>query len=174
MAEPFLGEIRLFAFNFAPVGWAFCSGQLLSISQNTALFALLGTFYGGNGVNTFALPDLQSRIAVGQGQGAGLSPYVIGQAGGSEGITLAESEMPSHTHLASGNQGGGNSLVPTECVWSADAAGGSAPYTNAAPNVNMSPNAINAAGGNQPHENRQPYLAISYCIALHGIFPSRN
>jgi microcystin-dependent protein len=174
MAEPFLGEIRTFAFNFAPVGWAQCDGQILPIDQNAALFALLGTFYGGNGIQTFALPDLRSRVGVHVGRGNGLSPYNIGDVGGQEGVTLTEGELPAHTHLAGGNQGGGNSLVPTECVWSADASGGSAPYSNAAPNVNMSPNAIGITGSNFAHENRQPYLALNYCIAMQGIFPSRN
>jgi microcystin-dependent protein len=174
MSEPFIGEIRIFGFNFAPLGWAFCDGQLVPISQNTALFSLLGTFYGGNGTTTFALPNLQGRFAVAFGQGNGLSSYSIGDLGGVESVTLTEGQLPAHTHGASGSQGGGNSLVPTQCVWSADAAGGSAPYTNAAPDVNLSPNAIGSTGQNLPHENRPPFLALNFCIALQGIFPSRQ
>ncbi len=173
MADPFLGEIRIFGFNFPPKGWAFCEGQLLPISQYQALFSLLGTFYGGNGVNTFALPNLQSRVPIGIGQGPGLSPYVIGDTGGVEAVTLTTGELPSHNHLASGNSGKGDSLVPTNCVWSADA-GGSAPYSSATPDGYLSPNAIGLTGGNQPHENRPPFLALNFSIAMAGIFPSRN
>ena len=173
MAESFLGEIRIFGFNFPPRGWAFCNGQLLSIQQNTALFSLLGTFYGGNGIQTFALPDLQSRVPIGIGQGPGLSPYVIGETGGVEAVTLTTGELPSHNHLAAGSTSKGDSLVPTNCVWSADA-GGSAPYSSATPDGYLSPNAIGFTGGNQAHENRPPYLALNFSIALVGIFPSRN
>jgi microcystin-dependent protein len=174
MSEPFIGEIRIFGFNFPPLGWAFCDGQLLPISQNTALFSLLGTFYGGNGVQTFALPDLRGRVAIAFGQGNSLSPYNIGDVGGAESVTLNENQLPAHSHIAAGSQGGGNSLVPTDCVWSADAAGGSAPYSNAAPNVSLSTNAIGTTGQNLPHENRPPFLALNFCIALQGIFPSRQ
>ena len=173
MAESFLGEIRIFGFNFPPKGWASCVGQVLSISQNSALFSLLGTFYGGNGVNTFALPDLRSRMPLGMGQGPGLSDYAIGEQGGVEAVTLIAGELPSHNHLAVGSTSKGDSLVPTGCVWSADA-GGSAPYSSAAPDGYLSPNAIGFTGGNLPHENRPPYLALNFSIALTGIFPSRN
>jgi microcystin-dependent protein len=173
MAESFLGEIRIFGFNFPPRGWAFCAGQLLPISQNTALFSLLGTYYGGNGINTFALPDLRSRVPLGQGQGPGLSQYVVGETGGAETVTLVAGELPSHTHLASGSTSKGDSLVPTGCVWSADA-GGSAPYSSGAPDGYLSPQAIGFTGGNQAHENRPPYLVLNFSIALVGIFPSRN
>lgn len=174
MAEPFLGEIRTFGFNFPPIGWALCNGQLMSISQNTALFSLLGTFYGGDGIRTFALPDLQGRVGIHMGTGPGLSTYVIGEQGGTENVTLLENEMPAHNHVVAANSGGGNSLVPTSCVWSADASGGSAPYSSNTPNTSMVANAIGTAGGNQPHSNLQPFLALNYCIALAGIFPSRG
>ena len=173
MADSFLGEIRIFGFNFPPKGWATCSGQLLAISQNTALFSLLGTFYGGNGVQTFALPDLRSRVPLGMGQGPGLSNYNIGEVGGVEAVTLLASELPSHNHLASGSTSKGDSLVPTGNIWSADA-GGSAPYSSGAPDGYLSPNAIGFTGGNQPHENRPPYLALNFSIAMVGIFPARN
>lgn len=173
MAESFLGEIRIFAFNFPPKGWATCDGQILSIAQNTALFSLLGTFYGGNGVNTFALPDLRGRTPVHMGQGPGLSPYVLGEKGGAESVTLLQSELPSHTHPAAGNSGPGNSLVPTGCVWAADA-GGSAQYATTEPDVTLSGYAVGVTGGNQPHENRPPFLTLNLCIATIGIFPSRN
>lgn len=174
MSEPFLGEIRMFGFDFAPRGWAYCDGSLLPINQYSALFSLLGTYYGGDGIRTFQLPNLQSRVAVGKGQGNGLTLYSLGDFGGQESITLNPGQMPAHTHAATGNQGGGNSLVPTDAVWASDAAGGSAPYSTAAPNVALSPSAIATSGGSLPHENRQPYLALNFCIALEGIYPSRG
>jgi len=173
VSEPFVGEIRLFAFNFAPVGWALCNGQLLSISQNAALFSLVGTYYGGDGISTFALPNLQSRVPIGQGQGPGLSPYNIGQTGGLENVTLTGNQMPTHTHSveASAVKGG------------LDSPAGAVPGLNnkekdydAAPDGTTTMNAsmIGTAGAGQPHPNIQPYLAITYCIALQGIYPSRN
>lgn len=174
MAESFLGEIRLFGFRFPPRGWATCSGQLVSQPQNTALFALLGTDYGGDGRSTFGLPDLRSRVPVGQGQGPGLSPYTVGQMGGAESVALIPGELPSHTHSALGTAGGGDALVPTGNVWAADAAGGSAPYSSAPSDVELSPGAIGYTGGNLGHENRSPYLCLNFCIAMQGIFPSRD
>lgn len=176
MTEPFIGMIALFGFNFPPRGWALCNGQLLSISQNTALFSLLGTTYGGDGQTTFALPNLQSRVPLGMGQGPGLSNYRIGQTGGSENVTLLSTQMPAHNHAlnVSGAPGTTNSpagnvlataFLPDETAVNA--------YTTT-PNNTASPQAIGMAGGNQPHENVQPYLAMNYCIALQGIFPSRN
>lgn len=172
MAEPFLGEIRMFGFQFAPTGWAMCNGQLLPISQNTALFSLLGTTYGGNGTSTFALPNLQSSVAIHQGQGVGLSPYVIGQNGGTENVTLTQGQMPLHGHVvnASGSPGantrpaGGVLARATTDIY-ATAPDGS---------TTMNPGTIGNAGGSQPHTNIQPYLVINFCIALQGIFPSRN
>ena len=174
MADPFVGEIRLLGFNFPPYGWGFCDGSLVSIEQNQVLFALLGTTYGGDGVTTFALPDLRSRVPLGQGQGPGLSPYVIGQTGGQETVTLTQGQLPSHSHAAVGTNGGGDAIAPTEKVWSADAAGGIAPYSSAAPDVTLAPAAVSLTGNNFPHENRPPSLTINFSIAFFGIFPSRN
>jgi microcystin-dependent protein len=173
MADPFLGEIRMFGFNFAPSGWAMCNGQLLSISQNTALFSLLGTFYGGNGVTTFALPNLQSSVAIHQGEGPGLSPYVIGQIGGSENVTLTQNQMPSHNHLVQCNTGGGNQASPASGYPAVESTGTSLDYSNAAGST-MNAAMIENAGGSQPHPNIQPFLVVNFCIALQGIFPSRN
>jgi len=181
MSNPFLGEIRLFAFNFPPRGWALCNGQLLSISQNTALFALLGTTYGGNGQTTFALPNLQSRVPIHQGQGPGLSPYVMGQTAGEENHTLISTEMPQHLHQVSpacsaedANQAAAKNNFPASPAVSVGGAPVNA-YTNAAsPNTFMGSTNSSIAGGSQPHNNVQPYLVVSFCIALVGIFPSRN
>ncbi|MGA8213804.1 MAG: tail fiber protein [Candidatus Sulfotelmatobacter sp.] len=171
MASQFLGEIRMFAGNFAPQGWAMCNGQLLSISQNTALFALLGTTYGGDGTTTFALPNLQSRIPIHQGQGVGLSPYVIGQLSGTENVTLLTSQLPQHTHAANADSGSGGVSNPANTYWASSANTKQyAPSTNAA----MAPSAMSQTGGSQPHTNIMPYLAVSFIIALEGIFPSRN
>jgi len=169
--NPFLGEIREFGFNFAPVGWAMCNGQLLSISQNTALFSLLGTQYGGNGTTNFALPNLQGRVPMGQGQGPGLSSRVIGEVDGTETVTLLVTEIPSHSHLPQCNSGDGNAYGPGGNFWSQDAAG-NAEYasTGATP---MNGAALLPTGGGQPHSNMQPYLALNFCIAMQGIFPSR-
>lgn len=167
MAEAFLGEIRLFGFNFAPRGWAFCNGQILSISQNTALFSLLGTQYGGNGIQTFALPDLQGRVPVGQGNGAGLSSYVIGEEGGTESVTLTQGQLPQHNHAQPVTNGATTSSRPGGQVPSAGgayaAAGDGGTFVATSP-----------TGGNQPVPVLQPLLALNYCIALEGIFPARN
>ncbi len=174
MSEPFLGEICFFGFNFPPHSWASCNGSLMSISQNTALFSLLGTMYGGNGIQTFALPDLRGRVALGSGQGPGLSPYSQGDFGGSESVTLTTSQIPSHTHSAACTSSGGDSLTPAGKIWAKDTAGGSAPYSSGAPNGTMSAAALGATGGGGGHSNLQPYLSLNACIALAGIFPSRN
>jgi len=181
MAEPYLGEIEAFSFGFAPKGWALCAGQILPIAQNTALFSLLGTTYGGDGIRTFALPDLRGRIANAFGQGPGLQPYNLGQTGGQETHTLLLSEMAAggHTHAVAavnnGTAGGGNLPGPTVTLGSGYANEAGAPavniYSSAAPTITMG--SLAPAGG-QPHENRMPYLGLSYCIALQGIFPSRN
>ena len=172
MSEPFLGEIRMFGFGFAPQGWAQCNGQLLPISQNTALFSLLGTTYGGDGRTTFALPDMQSRVPVCQGQGPGLSSYAEGQAGGAETVTLAATQMPGHTHpvkasssAADSDQPGGRALART-----ASHSYTAQPDTSTVMNANM----LGDTGGSQPHNNIQPYLAVNFCIALTGVFPARN
>lgn len=172
MADQFVAEIRIFGFNFPPTGWAFCNGQLMPINQNTALFSLVGTFYGGDGRSTFGLPNLQSTFAIGQGQGPGLSPRQVGEAGGSASVALLPSEMPTHTHAlsatASATTGApaGAALAPT--------ATGASAYRIPGATAAMAPDALLAAGDSQPHENRQPYLGMNFCIALQGIFPPRS
>jgi microcystin-dependent protein len=175
MADPFVAEIRVFGFNFAPVGWALCNGQIMPISQNTALFALLGTMYGGDGKSTFALPDLQDSIAVQQGQGPGLSEYDQGQTGGAPFVTLLESDMPSHTHTKQGRTTAGDLQAPAANRALARSVGGFAYQSNPAGNlVSMSPNAVAPAGGSAPHNNLPPYLVLNFCIALQGVFPPRG
>ena len=166
MSTPYLGEIRLFAGNFAPVGWALCQGQLLAISENDALFTLLGTTYGGDGQSTFALPNLSSRIPVHQGSG-----YVLGQAAGSETVTLVSAHLPSHGHQVNAVAGQGGTASPSNAVW---AAGSIAAYSDTSPTATMNPAAIAPSGGNQPHDDMLPYLVINFIIALEGIYPSQN
>lgn len=168
MSSPFLGEIRAFGFGFPPKGWALCNGQLLSIQQNTALFALLGTFYGGNGVNNFGLPNLQGRVPLGM---SGSIP--IGQIAGVENVTLLTSELPAHNHALLGvNANGANHLPATGAF--ANSATSDAYYATDASPQPINQNTVTPVGGNQPHSNIQPYLCISWCIALLGVFPSRN
>jgi microcystin-dependent protein len=179
MSDPFLGEIRCFGFNFAPNGWAFCNGQLMSISQNTALFSLLGTTYGGNGQTTFALPNLQSCVPVGQGQGPGLANYVMGEVDGAEIVTINSNEMPAHTHTFSGTSSSANDKRPKtgSAFATTTKAGPVSPGDNYYAAGTLAPlNAatVQATGGSQPHTNLQPYLALNFCIALQGIFPSRS
>ena len=174
MANPYLGEIRMVGFNFAPVGWALCNGQLLSISQNTALFSLLGTTYGGNGTTTFALPDLRGRVPVHAGQGPGLSNYTLGQLSGAENTTLLISNMPTHNHLVNCNSNGGTQATPGSGLLAVESTGTSSNYTNASPDSTMSPTMVGNAGGSLPFSNIQPYLCVNFIIALSGIFPSRN
>jgi microcystin-dependent protein len=171
--NPFLAEIKIFAGNFAPRGWAFCEGQLLPISQNQALFSLLGTTYGGDGRTTFALPDLRGRTPIGPGNGPGLSSYREGQQGGQEHVTLTASEMPNHGHAVRAVNTVGNNADPTGRLL-ANTSGLDREYSNATANTSMSSSMIANAGGNQSHENRQPFLAIYYIIALQGVFPSRS
>lgn len=170
--DPFIGEIRMFAGNFAPQGWALCNGQLLSISQNTALFSLLGTMYGGDGRVTFGLPNLQGRIPLHFGQGPGLTYRDEGEMGGTETVTLTTAEMPMHSHSVNGNQGPGDNPSPAGRYWAASSRRDTA-YAPSA-NVAMQAQAIDPAGGSQPHNNMQPYLVVSYIIALTGIFPPRS
>jgi microcystin-dependent protein len=167
MAEPFLGMIIIFGGNFPPRGWAPCDGRLLPINQNTALFSLLGTTYGGNGTTTFALPDLRGRVPLGYSQGPGLSNYSLGEASGVENVTLNAAEMPAHTHAQPATASDETTNRPNAAV---PARGGV--YASASDGSNLA--ATTSAGNNQPHENRQPYLAVNYIIALQGIFPSRN
>jgi microcystin-dependent protein len=171
MAEPFLGEVRMTAFNFPPKGWAQCNGQLMPINQNQALFALLGTMYGGNGQTTFALPDLRGSTPIHVGAG-----FTQGQRGGEESHTLTPNEMPAHTHLVQANSGGpdgsgGNTPTPGKTLSATSTGQLYAPPANVQP---MSAHAVGSAGGSQPHTNMMPYTVVGFCIALIGIFPSRN
>lgn len=168
MSSPFIGQIMMVGFNFAPRGWAFCDGQLLPIAQNQALFALLGTTYGGNGTTTFALPDLRGRVPIHKDQGPGLSNYSLGQMGGAERVTLTTNEMPTHSHSINASTNEATDTQPTGKYLATGNA-----YTNTA-NTTMNSNAAALTGGNQSHENRQPFLVINFVIALQGIFPSRN
>lgn len=174
MAEPFIGQIMMAGFNFAPRGWALCNGQLMSIAQNTALFSLLGTYYGGDGRVTFALPNLQGRATVHQGQGPGLSPYVIGEESGEQNVTLISTEMPMHTHGANAVSGAGDKPSPIGNFWAGEAGGITFTYATGPANTTMNVMAIGLAGGSQPHNNQQPFLGLTFVIALEGIFPSRN
>lgn len=172
MATPFLAEIRIFGFNFAPTGWAFCNGQIMPIAQNTALFSLIGTFYGGNGTTNFGLPNLQASTPLSTGQGPGLTPRDLGESGGVSTVTLLQSEMPAHTHMAVASGAAGradranafNNLLANP----ADAT-----YANAGANAIMNGSMVGVSGGNLPHNNMQPYLTLNFCIALSGVYPSR-
>lgn len=180
MSDQFLAEVRMFSMNFAPVQWAQCNGQVMAISQNTALFSLIGTFYGGNGTSNFGLPDLEGNVAICAGSGPGLSPYDIGQFGGSQFVTLLDSENPSHNHLVQTTNTGGSSNNPNNLLYGKTGlvSGGSTTaiktYATAAPSVTLNPVAIGFAGGHQPHNNMMPSLVINFCIALQGIFPARG
>lgn len=174
MADPFLAEIRIYPFSFAPTGWAHCDGQLLPISQNTALFALLGTIYGGDGKSTFALPDLRDAVPLHPGQGAGLSLYELGQMGGAETVTLLQSEMPAHTHQLRANSDFATLQAPGPDRTLARSQNGNAyQSTTSSQLVNMNVQALGLAGGSLPHNNLMPYLTLKFCIAMQGIFPQR-
>jgi microcystin-dependent protein len=174
MSNPFVAEIRIFPFNFAPKGWAFCAGQLLPISQNTALFSLLGTTYGGDGKSNFALPNMQGNAPMFYGQGPGLPLYDIGETGGSQTVTLLESEMPLHSHNLMGNDNAGDQSTPAPNMCYAKASAGSFYQSTTTGLVQMNPNTIAPTGGNQPHNNLMPYLTLNFCIALQGVFPPRT
>jgi microcystin-dependent protein len=171
MSDPYLGQISLFSFGFAPKGWALCNGQTLPINQNQALFSLLGTTYGGNGVTTFALPNLQGRASISSGQGPGLSNYALGQNGGEVGHTLTTQEIPAHTHSAA--TATNTTQMSPQGNYPAANTDQNATYS-AASSGTMAASAVGFGGNNQPHQNMQPYLAVNFCIALVGIFPSRN
>lgn len=175
MSSPFVAEIRMFGFNFAPTGWAFCDGQLLPISQNTALFSLLGTFYGGDGKSTFALPNLQGSAPMNWGQSTTGSEYFLGQQSGSETVTLLQSEMPAHTHFARGqNIDPAEINAPSPTVVMAKSLGGSAYGPRSLGSiVNMNFQATSISGSSFPHNNMMPYLTVNFCIALQGVFPAR-
>lgn len=170
MSEPYLGEIRAFPFASPPQGWAICDGSLLSVAQNQALFALLGTTYGGDGQTTFALPDLRGRVPVSAGQGPGRAPYVLGQLGGEEIHTLTQNEMPAHTHGVQGSTSIPNSKTPLGNFWGSP----SNSLYGTAPDISMSPTAIAASGSGQAHDNMQPFQTLNFCIAVQGILPTRN
>ncbi|MCU1265470.1 MAG: phage Tail Collar domain protein [Acidobacteria bacterium] len=176
MASPFVAEIRIFACNFAPTGWAQCNGQILPISQNTALFSLLGTYYGGNGQSTFALPNLEGQAALGTGDGSGLSQRFLGEMSGTESVTLLQSEISAHTHTAGGSTvNNGGSQTPTGNIWATSPAGrGTLALWGTPATGAMNPNALNLTGGGLPHNNLQPYLTLNFCIAMQGVFPPRS
>lgn len=175
MADPFVAEIRIFPFNFAPKGWAWCDGQLLPLSQNTALFSLLGTTYGGNGKSNFALPDLQGRVPMHPGQSPGLSLHDLGESGGSESVTLLESEIPAHSHtLLAGNTPASTNTPGTGIALSRSVGGMAYQDMTQSNMVDLAPEAILPNGGHTPHNNMQPYLTCYFCIALQGIFPPRS
>jgi microcystin-dependent protein len=172
MADPFVAEIRIFPFNFAPKGWAWCNGQLLPISQNTALFSLLGTTYGGDGKSTFALPNLQGRAPMHPGQGPGLSLHDLGETGGSETVTLLESEIPVHTHALRASQADGISQSPANELLATGI--GIGQYAAPGAVTQLNPQGLAPGGGSQPHNNMQPYLTFYFNIALQGVFPPRS
>ena len=180
MSNPFVAEIRIFPFNFAPTGWAFCDGQILPLSQNTALFSLLGTTYGGDGKSNFALPNMQGSVPIHYDQGPGLSLYDIGQTGGEQTVTLLTTELPSHTHAVQFSNTAGNLPSPAGNVWAKPPGGGHGQpaaeqvYSTNAQNAAMSPLATSLVGGNLPHNNMSPYLTLNFCIALQGVFPPRS
>ena len=165
MSTPFLGEIKIISWNYAPKGWALCNGQALPINQNQALFSILGTTYGGNGQTTFALPDFRGRIPIHMGDG-----FLLGQAGGQEVHTVTMSEMPAHNHSVGASNNVGNSNVPTNNIFAAS----NVAYYQTAANSTLLPSEVTNVGGSQAHENRQPYTVLNFIIALQGIFPSRN
>jgi len=168
MAQPFIGEIRMFGGNFAPLNWALCNGQLMAIDQNAALFQLIGTTYGGDGVQTFALPNLQSRFPMHQGNG-----FTLGEQGGTETVTLTTAQIPFHAHPAICSSGGGNSGTPVGNFWATDPMGNTAAYTTATDSQILA-SAIGTTGGSQPHENMKPFLVINFIISLFGVFPSQT
>lgn len=170
MSDAFIGEIRIFAGNFPPVGWALCDGSMLPISEYDTLFALIGTTYGGDGINTFGLPDLRGRSAVHAGTARTGERYDLGSSGGVEQVTLTPAQMPAHTHLPT-TAGAATSASPEGTRWAAQTANA---YSDVQPNAQVAAGAVQPAGGSQPHENMPPYLVVSYIISLYGIFPSRE
>jgi microcystin-dependent protein len=174
MATPFIGEIKMFSGNYAPNGWSLCNGQLLAINQNQALFSLLGTTYGGNGIETFALPNLQCCVAIHQGQGPGLSPYSMGQITGAATTTLTSNNLPLHSHSLSGSSAAGTTRIPGPSLALANVGHNHNIYDNSGSAVELATGSIGVSGSGTPISNLQPYLVITFIIALEGIFPSRN
>jgi microcystin-dependent protein len=180
MADPFVAEVRIFPFNFQPKGWAFCNGQLMAISQNTALFSLLGTTYGGDGKSNFALPNLQGSAPMSPGQGPGLSLHDLGETGGSNNVTLLLSEMPGHGHnyinCIDGARVGGQTGQPGNAILTKTGGTPTNAYTSGGATLNqtMAANMVAIVGGNQPHNNMMPYLTLNFCIALQGVYPTRS
>jgi len=176
MASPFVAEIRIFGFNFPPTGWAFCDGQLLPISQNTALFSLLGTTYGGDGRSNFALPNLQGSAPLFWGQGPGLSFYAQGEVGGEANVSLLQTEMPAHSHTAQGYGNAGGQAPGPSTTWSDANQRGISSYTASvtAKNVQMNPQGTSITGSSFPHNNLMPYLVLNFCIAMQGVYPQRS
>lgn len=168
MSSPFIGEIRMFAGNFAPVGWSFCNGALIPISQNDALFNLIGTTYGGDGQSTFALPNLQSRVPIHVGPG-----FALGQSGGVETVTLTVSQIPAHSHVPQSNSNAGNQNTASGNVW-AQSTSGSLYATTPPPSLAMDPAALGSSGGSQPHDNMLPFLVVNFILSLFGVFPSQS
>jgi microcystin-dependent protein len=174
MSDPYVAEIRIFAGNFAPTGWALCNGQLMPLSQNTALFSLLGTYYGGDGKSTFALPNLQASVPIGQGQGPALTDRFLGETGGEPTVTLLQSEMPLHNHLIQGSTEDATLKVPSPTEFLGRSKGGTIYQSNTTSNAQMNFQALSVTGNSVPHQNMQPYLTLCYIIALQGIFPPRG
>ncbi len=172
MSNPFVAEIRIFPFNFAPTGWAFCDGQLMPISQNTALFSLLGTTYGGDGRSNFALPNMQGNAPMQPGQGPGLSLHDLGETGGEQAVTLLTTEMPAHAHTLNASGGDGTDPQPAGELLASGIGVGM--YAAPGPSAQLAFSAIAPVGGSQPHNNMQPYLTLNFCIALQGVFPARS
>ena len=172
MADPYIGEIRMFAGSFAPVGWALCEGQLLPISENDALFTLIGTIYGGDGQETFGLPDLRGRAPIHHGDGPGLVNRTIGERAGVETVTLTTQQIPAHNHALLARAAGGKSATPSGNVLASAPA--TSLYTRDTPSAQLAANLVDPAGGSQPHENMPPYLTINFIISLFGIFPSQS
>ncbi|MBZ5555374.1 MAG: tail fiber protein [Acidobacteriia bacterium] len=166
MSQPFIGEIRMFAGNFAPAGWALCDGSLIPISENETLFVLIGTTYGGDGQETFALPDLRGRIPIHQGPG-----FILGQFGGVEGVTLTVNQIPAHSHFPQAQSGAGQASNPSNRVWASSSLN---QFSASPPSASMDPGALSLTGGSQPHENMMPFLTVNFIIALFGIFPSQT
>lgn len=173
MAQPYIGEIRMFGGNFAPYGWSFCNGSVLPISQNNALYNLIGTTYGGDGISTFNLPDLQCRIPIHQGQGAGLQNYVLGQKGGAETVTPTVAQLPSHSHQAVGSATGGAASNPANNTWGNSGIANKSFGPGTSANASMNAGSTAMTGNSQPHDNMLPFLAFSFIIALEGVYPTQ-